>query len=338
MQIEQVRAEQRDEVIAFLRKVFGAADDAPFLDPRLMDWKYFEERPEWSGSRSYVLRVGKRIAAHGGILTSTLLLPDGPITDVQIIDWAADKAFPGAGLVLVKHLGELGDVNIGPSGSSDCVSVLKSPEAGHELFAQNLRMSRVVWPWLRLWAEKPFGARSLARLGRDFWRSFAGSQQGTPGWSATPVDMFTEPIPPAPPPNSDFTPVVRSAELLNYMLRCPAVKMSGYLLRRNGEARGHFLLSHTGVEIRIAELQIASQSEEDWRACFRVAIEAATALRPKAWSVRTSTLPEMIQRAARSAGLVECSPKDAFLRDPHGRLAGRPAPNLTMIDTDAAYL
>ena len=75
MQIEQVRAEQRDEVIAFLRKVFGAADDAPFLDPRLMDWKYFEERPEWSGSRSYVLRVGKRIAAHGARGTAAAAPP-----------------------------------------------------------------------------------------------------------------------------------------------------------------------------------------------------------------------------------------------------------------------
>ena len=91
MRIEQVRADQRDEVIAFLRKIFQAAEDAAFLDPRLMDWKYFEERPDWSGTRSYVLRAGNRIAAHGGIVSTTLLLPQRRVISVQIIDWAADN-------------------------------------------------------------------------------------------------------------------------------------------------------------------------------------------------------------------------------------------------------
>jgi hypothetical protein len=46
----------------------------------------------------------------------------------------------------------------------------------------------------------------------------------------------------------------------------------------------------------------------------------------------------LIQRAAQDAGLRECSPNDAFLQDPHAVLAGRPVPNLSMIDSDAAYL
>ena len=48
-------------------------------------------------------------------------------------------------------------------------------------------------------------------------------------------------------------------------------------------------------------------------------------------------LPELMQRAALAAGLRECAPKDAFLQDPHAVLAGQPVPNLSMIDSDAAY-
>jgi hypothetical protein len=338
MRIEQVRADQRDEITAFLRKIFHAAEDAVFLDPRLMDWKYLEERPDWSGTRSYVLRARNRVAAHGGIVPTTLLLPQGPVTSVQIIDWAADKAFPGAGLVLVKQLAELGDVNIGPGGSLECVRVVRSPQSGHEVFARTFHANRVIRPWRRLCEQKPFGVKSAARLARDSLRAISAPRGGSSPWSAIPVDAFEDPLPPPAAINSHFTPVIRSAQRLNYQLRCPAVRMTGYLLRRNAEPGGHLLLSHTRGEVRIADLQIASSSGEDWRACFRLAMELAIALRPKAWLVRAMALPELIARAALDAGLRECGSNDAYLQDPNAVLAGRPVPNLSMIDTDAAYL
>jgi hypothetical protein len=337
MRIEQVRVDQRDEIVAFLRKVYQAAEDAAFLDPRLMDWKYFEERPDWSGTRSYVLRAGSRIAAHGGIVFTTLLLPQGPVTSVQIIDWAADKAFPGAGLVLVKQLVELGDVNIGLSPNPQSESVLKLPQSGHEVFARNLRMSRVIRPWRRLRDDRPFGVKAAAHVILDSLRAIGAPRGGSSPWSATPVDIFAEPLPPPAASNSHFTPVIRSAVQLNYLLRCPTGRMTGYLLRRNAEPGGHLLLSQKGGDVRIADLQVASSSEEDWRACFRLAVELAGALRPKAWRVRGMALPEMVRRAALDAGLRACFQGDAFLLDPRAVLAGRPVPNLSMIDYDAAY-
>jgi hypothetical protein len=338
MQIEQVQAGQRDELVAFLRKIFQAPEDSPFVGPRLIDWKYFEERPGWSGPRSYVLRARNRIAAHGGIVSTTLLLPQGPVTSVQIIDWAADRAFPGAGLVLLKQLAELADVNIGLGGSLQGVSILGSHQSGIEVFAHNLRMCRVIRPWRRPSEERSYAFKPAARLVRDSMRLIGAPRGGSSPWSATPVDAFEHPLPPPAATNSHFTPVIRSAPQLNYLLRCPAVRMTGYLLKRNAEPGGHLLLSQAGAEVRIADLQVATSCEEDWRSCFRLAVELAGALRPKAWCVRAIALPELIQRAAQDAGLRECSPNDAFLQDPHAVLAGRPVPNLSMIDSDAAYL
>jgi len=52
LKLEQVRPEDLDEVVGFLRRVFQAPPNAHFLQTDHVQWKFFEPRPDWDGSRS----------------------------------------------------------------------------------------------------------------------------------------------------------------------------------------------------------------------------------------------------------------------------------------------
>jgi hypothetical protein len=63
--------EDLPELTEFLLGVFHASSDAPFVRPEMMQWKYFSPRPDWNGSRSYVMRGEGRIFAHSSVAPVT---------------------------------------------------------------------------------------------------------------------------------------------------------------------------------------------------------------------------------------------------------------------------
>jgi hypothetical protein len=336
--IEKVRADQLDELTDFLRRIFQADEPAGFLERRLMEWKYFESRPDWDGTRSYVLRVRGRIAAHGGIVPTTLLLPERSLLSVQVIDWAADRAFAGAGLLLLNELIELGDLSIGPGGSQQGMQILKADKTGTRVLTETVWFVRVIRPWLKFRQGGRTAFKPVARLGRDTVRLLHGSWRARSRWSARKVTTFEDPLAMADRTAQEFMPIVRSADQLNYMLRCPAVKMYGYLLDHEGESRGHLLLSQSGSEVRIVDLQVASASEDDWQSCARLALDLAMGLQPESAVVVAMALPLMLRRALLAAGFSEVRRKTCYTQDRNSLLVNQAIPNLSMIDTDAAYL
>src|SRR5579864_1265322 len=89
-------------IAAFLQRIFEAGPAEPIVDPRMMEWKYWRERPGWQGSRSYVLERAGEIIAHGAAWPSNIM--PAAIPSFFLIDWAASADSPGAGVSLMKHM------------------------------------------------------------------------------------------------------------------------------------------------------------------------------------------------------------------------------------------
>ena len=66
IELVQLQSSAIEELSAFLKKHFKLPDARQF-DPDILQWKYFDPRPDWDGSRSYVLKSGARWLAHAGV-------------------------------------------------------------------------------------------------------------------------------------------------------------------------------------------------------------------------------------------------------------------------------
>ena len=101
LQIEQTLPLEQGALAQFLLSIFDANPDAPFVDPELMRWKYFEPCADWNGSRSIVLKQRGQIVAHGGIFPVAFLTQEKEVAGIHLIDWAASPSVPGAGVLLL---------------------------------------------------------------------------------------------------------------------------------------------------------------------------------------------------------------------------------------------
>jgi len=80
-------------------------------------WKYWRERSDWPGARSFVFASESEIFAHSGIVPSVCLWNNRRATVFHMIDWAASRGMVGAGVAILKHLRGLADALIGVGGS-----------------------------------------------------------------------------------------------------------------------------------------------------------------------------------------------------------------------------
>jgi hypothetical protein len=102
----------RDEVpelTKFLTGAFQLPADAPFVEERLLEWKYFAPHPEWTGPRSYALRQDAKFAAHGCAHPVAFLTRTGVVTSMRVIDWAAIPEAPGSGVLLFRRFAALAE-------------------------------------------------------------------------------------------------------------------------------------------------------------------------------------------------------------------------------------
>ena len=96
----------------FLARAFDAERDAAFLNPAMMAWKYWDQRNDWNGPRSYVMMRDGVITAHAGLWPMTFGEGAGAVRGIHMIDWASAKEAPGAGLALVQKLAGMFDFNL----------------------------------------------------------------------------------------------------------------------------------------------------------------------------------------------------------------------------------
>lgn len=324
------------EVSQFLRGIFNLDEHwAPFR-PDVLRWKALDPHSLWQGSRGYIVRSGNKIVAHGCAMPSRFLFSGGQSNMAAIVDWTADKAYPGTGVIIFRHIGDFTDGLIAVGGSEDSQKVL--PRLGFERRQDFLNYTRVEKPFGAWMGGKDLTVRGMARFGRDVVRLLKPVSGNAKGWSARKVPHFDESIAPVLPKPDDSIGIVcyRDAGLLNYFLRCPAARMEGYLLLKAGTLKGYCVLAYMGDECRIADLWISCAHQDDWTAAYLVVGQIAAA--SGAAKVVSGFSARMLPPAIGNAGEFLSGRQPLFVKDPEQRLPAGLDLALGMLDTDAFYL
>jgi len=323
-----------DAVASLLLSVFNSPPDAPFVNRKVLHWKYLEPGPQWEGSRSYTLRKGEKIHAHCAIWPLNLHFDDQEVTCLCYIDWASRSDLPGAGFILKKKLMKLSQTSIVVGGSAETREIV--PKLGFAPIGNVESFARVVRPW-KQYRSRPAEPlmNGAARLIRNTSWGLTSISSPQKNWSTIRVESF----------NSKFdfnymsrypTPW-RDADYLNFWLRCPAAEVSGFELLRAGVPAGYFLLSRVGGQTRIADIRVGSEDPDDWKACYSLAATTA-AQNPETCEILASASTPPIIDSLKASGFRSRGSAPLFLYDPQKLLTNHPPMFWNLIEGDAAYL
>lgn len=324
-------------------------DDAPALaalmleaglrtnaEPDELRWKYWQERGDWPGPRSFVMARGSEIFAHAGVIPGTCVMGARRVGIIHMIDWAARSSAPGAGVALMKYLGRRTDALLAIGGSTETLRILPHlgfrPCGSAMAFVRSLRPLRILTPSVHAaWRLPPRFLRSV------LWKLNAPSAS-TNDWQVRAVRLSeTRTVTPVfPAPTQGMAVLERNEDLFRYALTCPIAPMELYAMEKAGRVRGYFLLAFALGQARLADCWMESEDAADWRALIHCAVRQAKR------NPRAAELVAWASDPALSRCLLECGfhARDTF----QAQLLARDHSNfpsaivrLQMLDNDAAY-
>lgn len=294
------RASDLPQLAKFLRDVFQAPLQARFAAEEMLAWKYLEADPIWWEALSYLLEKDGRLVAHAGVCPVVFRGPDGhSLRCATIIDWAADRGAPGAGLLLYRHLMQF----------SDATFLIRGTEATQKITSKlgfrRIIDARVYSQWvrpLREFRRRKKDGRALLRLFHGLVHSpFPWLAERT-GWEAVPAARFDAAIQPVLASTSSFySAAERTLAQLNHRLDCPAPVNRGYLLRRFGAVAGYAVVAIGEWEARIVDIRLDSREPEDWAAAYGVVTEALRKI-PSVCRIRALASVPLLQWALEANG------------------------------------
>jgi hypothetical protein len=316
-------------------ELLAAAGLKPNVEAGALNWKYWAERKDWAGVRSFVATRVAQIMAHTAVVPGSCATASRRVTTLHLIDWAARPNEPGVGVSLMKHVGRLADALLAVGGSEQTLQIL--PHIGFRPCGTAEGYVRVLHPLRFLGA---FGAASWklpARLARrSLWRLSAHVVEPA-GWSIRRVasDETTTLAEVLPRASAGMGVLERSEGWFRYMLRCPIVPMELYALKNQDEVRGYFLLAFAPGQARIADCWVTTDEPSAWHALIQYATLQAWRHRDVAELVAWSS-DAVMARALVSGGFHRRNKQPIFLRSAEeeiipGRL------RIQMLDNDAAY-
>jgi hypothetical protein len=303
-----------------------------------LHWKYWVSRPDWPGPRSYVLTSDGEIIAHGALIPGAILTTDNRTTTAHVIDWVARRGQGGAGVALMKHIGQQVDSLLAFGGSDDTLRIL--PHIGFRAAGTVTGYARPLFPLRILKSDVRIHWRLLPRLARNlFWKLMAARGERS-AWRAARVSGATELARLArclPGPVNGTTVLERSPELLGYMLDCTILRTALYTMEKGGEVGGYFMLAIAPGQVRIIDCWMSSQDPADWRAMINAAVAQA---RP---DPEASEVVLWASNALQHAVVQSCGFRARFhlpmqIRVTGGTPVNSVGLNVQMLDNDAAYL
>jgi hypothetical protein len=328
------RAEQ-EQVVDFLVSAFQADRGAQFVDPALLDWKYYAARPDWTGSRSHTYKQNGKIVAHGCAWPLTLLCAGRAVTSMRVIDWAASRAVPGSGAAFMKKMSTLTRTLLAVGGSVETKRVL--PGIGFKVVGYCDQYARVVRPWEQFRGMPSKNWKSPARLARNTWWSLQPLSATPPEWRAERISGFEDLTLPGFFLAGPVTASSRDAPTLNYMLQCPMGNLTAYLIYRCRDVMGYFITSRMAGQTRITDLRLVSADQADWTAAYSLASRTAAA-HPETCELMTIASADFVRSALESNHYRLRRHEPVFLYDPEGRLAGAAPLHLSLLDGDEFFL
>jgi hypothetical protein len=322
-------------IAALLTEVLDFGRSRAATDPLQLHWKYWQERPDWSGSRSFVLVRGTEVLAHAGVVPGSCAWGAEHRRVIHVIDWAARPGAVGAGIVIMKHIGRLTDILLAIGGSAHTVAILPTlgfvPYGKATRYVRPLRLSLPVGAALQRHRLVPRVLRSLLRpLIVPAVDRALRLRPIAPGALAS-IDL------PLPRPTPILAVLERSAATFAHALACPTVPMTLHVIEQDDRVRGYCLLAFAPGQVRIVDCWIDSQEADDWRAVVHLAVREA---------LRAPGATRLVTVASDPL-LAQCLQESGFFRREAQRVqllpTGRPgippmALRVQMLDDDAAYL
>ncbi len=318
----------------FLGRVFQSPKGALLLDEKHMAWKYWTNRPDWEGSRSFTAEHLGAIAAHAAVWPVRLRVSGREISAVHLIDWAADRKYKGVGIWLLRQIAAKVGMMVATGGSEVARGIL--PVIGFRPHSQLHRFARPVRPLGQALTRVERNWKFPARLLRNISWDLSHPLSLPHGWSARP--LAPEQIPEGlwPQPFAVAAVTARSPEFYRYVLNSPSVRHAFFGLQKGSELAGYFCLAFAPHVARIADLWLPSSNVEDWCAGYRTA--AVLAAREKrvyevsAWA-STALGIEGLSRA----GFMLCERSTLSLFPDAKMVEGREL-HLQMLDSDASFV
>ena len=313
---------------AFLRRTLNARPDNPMLSVPAMQWKYWDERPDWDGSRSYIVERDEQIVAHGAAWPVHL---EGPtrLTGFYLYDWAADPASPGMGAAVLQRMANLVDL-VWVAGGTAEAHRMRAATGFHtvaelSIHALPLRPARLEM------ARERHGWKTPARWLRNVGLRYR-APAAEPGWQAVlcPPECLSPP--------STAQPVFHSSlGFAAYYFRCPVARVRWYEVRHKGAYKGFFLLVATPGQVKLAEAAV--QDADDRKAWQNLATLAAQAALdwPDANEIALWTTSPAFNAGLTDAGFLPRGKEELMVRDPGCKLAATQV-HFQLLNGDTAFL
>lgn len=308
----------------------------PNREPRDLQWKYWQHRSDMPGARSFVLTDGDNLIAHAAATLGRCVWPGRRINVAHVIDWAALPKAAGAGVALMKHIGQQTEMLLAIGGSAQTLALL--PHMGFRSAGVVTGYARTLFP-LRLLRRNTGPAwRLLARFGRSVvWSLTAPSAPAN--WrshqlASEEIDSIASVFPVTV---HGMAVLDRTVELFRYALSCPIVPMSLFAVQSPSRARGYFLLASAPGQVRIADCWINSENPADWRGMLLCAVSEAKN-DPQAAEVVVWANDPLLARALADSGFHVRNQTPIQIR-PSNDASMPPLPvRVQMLDNDRAFL
>jgi Acetyltransferase (GNAT) domain len=332
-----LRAAGRDDALAlsaFLQRTFRLPSTAILLEPRHIAWKYWSDREDWPGPRSFMARTQSRIVAHVAAWPVRIRLPDRVLQAAHLIDWASDPTYPGAGAWLLRQVRAKTELLIATGGTEITRRTL--PVLGFRPIGEVCSFARPLRPFSQARTTTPKTWRTAARVVRNSaWRLYPPLSPAS-GWSAASLEPHEIGDAVWPAASEEIAVAARDAAFYRYVLASPATRHALFGLKRRGELVGFFCLAYARHVARIADLWVASAAVDDWCAAFRTA-SAVAAQSNDIYEVTAWASLALGKTALARAGfrLRDCSTLSAC-GGPHA-LGGREL-HVQMLDCDSSFL
>ncbi len=304
--------------------------------PEHLHWKYWQERKDWTGSRSFVMESGDVIVAHAAVVPGTIRWGPQRFRIVQMVDWAARSDAVGAGTSLMKQIGRFVDGMLSIGGSTHTRQLVT--QLGFRRYGEATGYVRPLRP-LRILGSGKVSWRLVARVVRSAaWRLSAPSadMQGR-HIERLGADEFHRLAPLFPMPVRDMAVLERSEELLRHAVACPIVRVELYVLEREGHPCGYFLLALAGEQVRLTDCWMASDNLLDWRTLIQCAVHQAAQHDVAAELVTWSSDP-LLSRCLSDCGFHARDRQEIALMLRGAQSFRAESLRVQMLDADAPYL
>ena len=323
------------KVRQFLRQAFRVSPNAPFLDPSVMTWKYWDRRDDCEGPRAYVLEHDGVIVAHAGIYPLTF--DGGEVRGIQMIDWAAANESPGAGVVLLQKLGAMFDFIYSIGGSDMTCKIL--PAFGFVEYARQWKGARPLRPLRQILQHQNRNWKLAPRLVRNLLWAMpkAAEKRWHEDWISEEIgpSEISEKLYSQSMADARFSP--RPPGFFEYLRRCPVTRLRLYGIRDSRGPKGHFAIGVLRGQARVAGVWLDDPDREAWQTAFSLAQQ--TALRTEgAYEIVAAGTEGASEQGAVRGGLRIVGHTPVYLLNKKGKLALPPDFQFQLADDDGFFL